>query len=222
LTQLPYAQLIQFDVRSRGGRGGRHPGIVEVPVQELVSNDEEPPAASLIREKLGRGQTGPVLEETERSFENTALSHVQVALQHAFALQRLGTLVNTRDRSLLNWQNEQHWAEMVEAHGTAVGGELRALDAQLGLLSQERATPNLLAAKTISSPEQYVQMADRLLHSIEHAQQVALKLFAQGDSMESTQHAGELLESLHTALPIADAQAVSDFTARLQADRPRH
>ena len=222
LAKLHYAQFIQFDIRSTAGQRRDYGGIVGTPAQELVSNDEDPPAASLIRERLGRGQTETALKETEKSFETTALSHVQVALQHAYALQRLGTLVNVHDRSLLSWQTKQQWAEMAETHGVAVRRELQALDAELNMLSQKPAVPRHSADNTISTPEQYVHMASELLHSTEQAQQLALKLFAQGDYTGSSQQAGQLLETLRTALPIADAQAMSDFTARVQAEPPRH
>lgn len=57
-------------------------------------------------------------------FAQTALGHVQIALQHAYALDCLGSAFTTVELQSINLASKQQWAMMVGMHASALQNEL--------------------------------------------------------------------------------------------------
>ena len=80
---------------------------------------------------LARGLKGAALENAEQEFRASALAHAQTALQHAYALDRLGAILRRNGEASLNPEARIKWALMVERHSTAAVTALQILRLQL-------------------------------------------------------------------------------------------
>jgi len=100
--------------------------------QELAGTNGDAPAAGLVRDALlARGLKGAALQNAEQEFASSALSHAQTALQHAYALDRLGTILQRAGESSLSPDARVKWTQMVERHSSATLTELQVLRLQL-------------------------------------------------------------------------------------------
>jgi DNA-directed RNA polymerase specialized sigma24 family protein len=100
------------------------------------SAQTRPLVDSKIREHFQeRGLSGQELSSAISSFSRDALLHTQHALQHAYALDRLGNAISASEFRSISLLTQQQWTDMTNGHASALDSELVALHGQLTSIS---------------------------------------------------------------------------------------
>ena len=83
----------------------------------------------------GQGLSGEPLESAVVAFSHDALEHAQSALQHAYALDRLGRALSATELRSVSLASQQQWTEMLNQHASDLQQQFLALRGQLAKLS---------------------------------------------------------------------------------------
>jgi DNA-directed RNA polymerase specialized sigma24 family protein len=189
--------------------------------QELVGTNSDAPAAGLVRDALlARGLKGEALQIAEQEFAASALSHAQTALQHAYALDRLGTVLRRAGESSLNPDARLKWTQMVERHSTAALTELQVLRLQLDSISAGVAGIPAVDAPGITDATAFARSTSELREKTQSVNEEVVRLFAGSAADVSAAEAREAIARLRTTLPVAEADRMHSFASRLTSRNP--
>ena len=179
--------------------------------QELAGTSGDAPAAGLVRDALlARGLKGAALQNAEQEFAASALSHAQTALQHAYALDRLGTILRRAGESSLNPDARVKWTQMVERHSAAALTELQVLRLQLDSVSPGIAGIPPVDAPGITDATAFAHATSELRAKAQLVNEEVVKLFAGSAADLSPEQASESIARLRTALPVAEASRMTN------------
>jgi DNA-directed RNA polymerase specialized sigma24 family protein len=215
VAALPNANRVDFQVYSardaaseaRRGKAVR---------QELVTSTNDAPAAGLVRDALlARGLKGEALQSAEQEFRASALAHAQTALQHAYALDRLGIILRRNGQSSLLPDARDKWAEMVERHSTAAAAELQVLRLQLDSISAGIAAIPSVNPHSIADANGFTRSSSELRAKAQSVNEEVVKLFAGSAADVPPTQVHESIVRLRDALPLAEANRMRSFAARL-------
>ncbi len=215
IAGLPNANRVDFQIYSdRDAASAAQRG--KVLPQELVGATTDAPAAAFVRDALlARGLKGEALQSAEQEFRTSALAHAQTALQHAYALDRLGTILRRNGESSLNSDARVKWAQMVERHSTAAVTELEVLRLQLDSVSARIVEVPSVDANGIADATGFARTSWDLRAKAQSVNEEVVKLFAGSTADLSTVQARESIDRLRAALPLAEADRMRSFAARL-------
>jgi hypothetical protein len=215
VAALPNANRVDFQIYSAAQaassvrRGNVHR-------QELSGSNSDAPAAELVRDALlARGLKGAALQNAEQEFADSALSHAQTALQHAYALDRLGSILSRTPESSLNSDARVKWTKMVERHSTATLTELQALRLQLDSVSAGTAEFPSADAPSIADPTAFAHATSELRAKAQSVNEEIVKLFAGSAADMSPAQARESITRVQNALPVSEASRMHAFASRL-------
>jgi hypothetical protein len=181
-----------------------------------VGTGSDVPAAELVRDALqARGLQGAALHSAEQAFAASALCHAQTALQHAYALDRLGTILQRTGQSPLNPDARIKWTQMVEQHSTAALAEFQLLRLQLDSVSAGVAGIPAVDAAGISDARAFAHATSQLRARAQSVNEEVVKLFAGSQADLPAARAQETIARLRTALPVAEANRMHAFAGRL-------
>jgi len=215
IAALPNANKIDFQTYSaRDAASGAHHSK-GVP-QELVGSTTDAPAAGLVRDALlARGLKGAALQNAEREFRASALAHAQTALQHAYALDRLGIILRRSAQLSLLPDARVKWAQMVERHSTAAVSELQVLRLQLDSISVGITAIPSVGSHTIDDATAFARTSSDLRAKAQSVNEEVVKMFAGDVADLPTEQVRESIVRLRSALPLIEADRMRSFAARL-------
>lgn len=156
------------------------------------------------------------LDSAVRQYSHDALQHAQHALQHAYALKRLGSALSTLELKSVSFSSQQKWTEMVSTHATDLASELRALHGQLAEIDpSDKQEPDPGGQSIpIENPQQFDQAATQLLHQAQDLNSDVGRLFTSNPS--ATEQPDALLVTTINAIPLRQAEEMTHFAAELK------
>jgi len=184
--------------------------------QEIVGDDNDAPASGPVRNALlARGLKDAALRNAEQEFSASALSHAQVALQHAYALDRLGAILQRGGQSSLGIDARLKWSQMVERHSAIALGEFGALHLQLDSIAAGIAIAPSVVPNTITDANTFVHAASELRKKAQLVNEQVVELFAGSAANVPAAQVSESIIHLQTILPVAEANRMRSFASRL-------
>ena len=215
ITGLPDAGRVDFKIQSFAEAASSvHRGTEAR--QELVGNGSDAPAAGLVRNALvARGLQEAALKDAEQRFAASALSHAQLALQHAYALDRLGGILGRAGAASLDSDSREQWAQMVDRHSAAAKDALQALRLQLDSVSAGTAAIPVVDAIRIGDPAAFVRAASDLRARTQSVNENVVELFAGSAVNVSPAEANAAMNRLRANLPTFEAGQINSFAGRL-------
>ncbi len=196
----------------------RHPR--ESHQQELEAISGEAPAAQLVRAALlARGLKGAALQSEEQQFATSVLAHAQIALQHAYALDRLGVILRRDGARQLKPQARLEWSQMVARHAAAAATELEGLGRQLDTMfpdvTETPAAEQKAIAIGIDDPLGFWRAASALRVEAQSVNEQVVDLFAGSKAELSIAQVRSAVGRLRDGLPIAQTGQMQAFANRL-------
>jgi hypothetical protein len=216
VATLPNANRVDFQIysASQAASAVKRSKMLR---QELVGTDNDAPAAGLMRDALlERGLKGEALQNAEQEFAASALSHAQAALQHAYALDRLGTILRRASESSLTADARVKWAQMVERHSAAALMELQVLRLELDSISAGIVETHSDDPHGITDPTAFAHATAGLRAKAQAVNEETVKLFAGSAADLSAAQAPESIARLRAILPVAEASRMHSFASLLK------
>jgi DNA-directed RNA polymerase specialized sigma24 family protein len=219
LRELADASLLDVRIAAAGhvqarARGSIRPGHIEAYEvgQTRFAGDE--PVRRFFEDS---GLTGDALNQAVDKYSLDALAHAQRALQHAYALNRLGSAVSGDELRSIDEPSQRRWTEMVDAHARGVRGELRALRDQLAG-PWPHASEELKAQESaieIANSSQYAQAAQRLLEQVSALNQHMGELFTANGRPDGAVNQEGLIRTIMGTGALNESSAITEFATRL-------
>ena len=215
VATLPDASHVDFQIYS-AAEAASSVRRGKAVAQQLVGTNSDAPAAGLVRNALlARGLKGAALQNAEQEFAASALSHGQTALQHAYALDRLGTILRHSGQSSLNADARLKWTQMAERHAAAALTELEVLRLQLDSVSTGIAAIPSVAAPAIADAAAFARASADLRLKAQTVNEQVVELFAGSAADLAAGQAPESVAHLRSTLPVAEAGQMRSFAVRL-------
>lgn len=184
--------------------------------QEIITAGGETPAAPLVRAVCAEtGLTGEALVNAEIEFSEAALAHGQSALQHAYALDRLGRILVTSGASSLTPEARLQWIQMVEEHSSKARTELQALRSRLNSLSIVVPAGSASVNEPITDPAEFARRAAKLRGEAEAVNRQVIDLFAGRAANTAPDQVQAAVGRLLGELPIGEAGRLDSAASRL-------
>jgi DNA-directed RNA polymerase specialized sigma24 family protein len=221
LKSLPDRQFL--DIRLTSQRDLQvSPSTLRSPVQPItnvlsVAQAEAPADALLQRYFTSKGLTGDRARSAAAQFSQDALGYSQRALQHAYALDRLGTAFTADELQSAGPVSERQWAEMATRHAAALENELRELHEQLTQIepSGSQSLPVGVGTIQVDTPANFARAASDLLRQTQNLNRSIGIAFTAGSPAERTERADSLIANAIRSIPMQDTASMAAFSARL-------
>ncbi len=221
LEALPDRQFL--DIRLASQHDLRVPTSVPQSATQPITNilsvgqTEAPADAVLQRYFAGRGWTGERVNAAAAQFSQDALGHSQRALQHAYALNRLGAAFTAEELGSVGEASGEQWAEMATRHATALENELRELREQLAQVEPAIGQSSIAGsdAVQIDTPANFARAASELLRQTQNLNRSIGSAFTAGSAGKYAQDPDSLILSVMRSIPMQDATRVAAFATKL-------
>jgi hypothetical protein len=223
LRALPNHQLLSLklfsphELRMHASHAPQNPATR---VYEI--NQSKSAADALLRKHFqDQGLAGEKLDSAVVTFSHDALDHAQRALQHAFALDRLGQALSASELRSVSVASQQQWTEMLHQHASELEQQLVALRGQLdGVTASAAALPNADAGSVpIENPQQFSRAASRLLQSVQELNHRVSSLFASGTEGEEQTVRDDTIGSVLRGIPLLQSREIEAFAMELSSSR---
>ena len=149
-------------------------------------------------------------------FEGEGLNHAQAALQHAYALDRLGNEFTPAELYGVKATSRRQWAEMVEGHAMALEKELRALAGEMSLVGIPRPPEASAAPDGIASPAEFARASRALLNKTQRLNRRVDAALASNMDAAPKSSARAVLESAADSIPLAEAASMERLADHLK------
>jgi DNA-directed RNA polymerase specialized sigma24 family protein len=165
-----------------------------------------------------KGLSGEALDSAVVTFSHDALEHAQVALQHAYALDRLGRALSATELGAVSLSSQQQWTEMLHQHASALQEQLLAIRAQLGQLSTSAGMPETTGGTVpIENPVQFSQAAGQLLQQVQELDRRVSNVFASSASGEGQASQDDLVAGIIKVIPLQPFTEIKSFAMKLSS-----
>jgi hypothetical protein len=164
-----------------------------------------------------RGLSGERLDTGVAQFSRDALQHAQRALQHAYALDRLGGSLSTEELRSINLTVQMEWTEMANSHAADLENELRSLQGQLAEISpagEESGFANPEKMR-IDDPEHFARAAGVLLQQVRDLNRQVGNFFTASGKAATPEQLDASLKTIMDTIPLRHAEGLASFTVRL-------
>jgi len=163
------------------------------------------------------GLSGDRLDAAVAQFSRDALQHAQRALQHAYALERLGSSVSAEELRTLRLPIQEEWTGMVDSHATGLEAELGSLHAQLAAIWSTGDEPAAMNREGmyIDDPGQFARVAAALLRQVRDLNRHTGELFASSGKTVNEASLDASIRTIMDTIPLEQAEDVVAFTTRL-------
>ena len=221
LATLPDRDLIENTLASPDSLQEKAPAPragAPLNMQLYEGSTGEPPAYDVLRSQLrSSGLTGPPLEEAVRQRSNEILKDSQKALQNAYALERLGSILVTAGVPATDTVTREQWAEMVRVHSASLQAQIEQMRSQLGTVvhSELSSNPPTADSAVINSPVQFASASREVRISIQTVNLQIGSLFANGPSEGRAIEANALIRTTRNALPFSQVSELIRFSQKL-------
>jgi DNA-directed RNA polymerase specialized sigma24 family protein len=219
LSGLAGHELLDLRIVSSGGlkfAPGNPRGSVPVEAYEVTqpgfAADER-----IRRYFSAEGMSGSRLDAAVGQFSRDALQHAQRALQHAYALDRLGSSVSAEELRAMRLPAQKEWTGMVDSHATGLEAELRSLHAQLAEIwsTGDEPMPISREAVSIDDPVQFARVAAVLLRQVRELNRHTGEFFASSGKTMSETNLDASIQTIMDTIPLEQVEDVVAFTTRL-------
>jgi DNA-directed RNA polymerase specialized sigma24 family protein len=163
------------------------------------------------------GLSGDRLDAAVAQFSRDALQHAQRALQHAYALDRLGSSASAEELRTMRLPAQKEWTGMVDSHATGLEAELRSLHTQLAEIWSTGDEPAAMnrEAMSIDDPVQFARVAAVLLRQVRDLNRHTGELFASSGKTVDEANLNASIRTIIDTIPLEQAEDVVAFTTRL-------
>ncbi|MBT9333023.1 RNA polymerase sigma factor [Paracidobacterium acidisoli] len=201
--------------------GFKRPRVIGSTISTYDVGQTKAPADAALRGFFqAQGMSGTALDAAVVGFSRDALGHSQRALQHASALNRLGSTFPIFELGYVSLPSQQQWTELVAKHTMALEVELRALHDQLAPLTPLRDQQPSIGQTNpaIENPAQFARQANQLLGKTQDLNRTVGSIFASGQEPEE-QPPGldSLVAATSKAIPLQEAVELTSFAVQLNA-----
>lgn len=181
-----------------------------------VAQTEAPADVLLQRYFAGKGWTDERVKSAVAQFSQDAIGHSQRALQHAYALDRLGAAFTADELQSAGTVSERQWAEMITRHAAALENELRQLREQLAQVepASSQSSTAVRGSIQIDSPANFARVAGELLRQTQSLNQNIGRAFTAGSAGREAQNADLILDAMRS-IPVQDAARMAAFATHL-------
>jgi DNA-directed RNA polymerase specialized sigma24 family protein len=168
-----------------------------------------------------RGVSEEGLDAAVAEFSKDALQHAQRALQHAYALDRLGSPLSAGELRSVSLSSQQEWTAMVANHAKELEKELRSLRTEVLEISSVGDEPVIGNSDklTVDDPEHFAKAAALLLRQVRDLNQQAGAFFASSGKPVRPENLDASLKSIADTIPLKQAEEVAGFAARLSSSK---
>jgi phage terminase Nu1 subunit (DNA packaging protein) len=221
LRALPNHELLElklFSPQELRMHASQTPQTLATRIYEI--NQGKSAADTTLRSHFqAQGLSGEQLDSAVVTFSHDALEHAQLALQHAYALDRLGRALSATELGSVTVSSQQEWTEMLHQHASALQEQLVAIRAQLSQLSPSGASMPETAggAGAIENPLQFSQAAGQLLQQVQELDRHVSNVFASGASGEALASQDDLVASIIRVVPLQRSTEIKSFAMKLSA-----
>jgi hypothetical protein len=178
----------------------------------------EAPADTILRAYFGaKGWPNDRVNSSVAQFSQAALEHARQALQHAYALDRLGRAFSAEELRAISPASRRQWAEMLARHAAALESELHQLHDQLVPITppaREFAGVDSVRAP-IDTLASFASTAGELLQQIQTLNRNIGNCFASGSAGKAKQTPDSLVAEAANSIPLRKAAEVSRLASRL-------
>jgi hypothetical protein len=164
-----------------------------------------------------KGLSGEPLSAAAVTFSRDVLEHAQLALQHAYALDRLGRALSATELGSVAVSSQQQWTEMLHQHASALQEQLLAIRAQLSQLSAATTPDTTGTAGPIEDPLQFSHAAGQLLQQVQELDRHVSSAFASGTSAEGQASQDELIAGIIKVIPLQASTEIKTFAMELSS-----
>jgi hypothetical protein len=221
LQALPNHELLDlklFSPRELRMRASRMPQTSTTRLYEI--NQEKSAADTTLRSHFqAKGLSGEQLDSAVVTFSHDVLEHAQLALQHAYALDRLGRALSATELGTVTRASQQQWTEMLHQHAFGLQEQLLAIRAQLSQLSTSAAEipENPGGSVPIENPVQFSQAAGQLLQRVQELNQQVSNVFASGSAGEAQASQNDLVAGIIKVVPLHLSTEIKSFAMELSS-----
>jgi hypothetical protein len=223
LQALPGRRFLDFRLKSLRelsirAKNGRRTASGETSVYDL--QQAEPVADAMLHSHFqAQGLSGERLNSAMTQYSQEVLQHGQRALQHAYALKRLGGVLSTPVPVSIDTVSQQQWTAMVLEHAQDLEAELHALQMELNEIktSQEGSAHNNSQVLPIEDPTGFDQLASRLLRQTQDLNSDLGRLFTSNTSEVQHYSPDSLFATALNDIPLQQAKQIARFAARLNS-----
>ena len=223
LRALPNHRLLDLKLFSSHELRMHPSHAPQSPATRVYEIDQSRSAAdALLRKHFeAKGLSGEQLDSAVVTFSHNALEHGQRALQHAYALDRLGRALSASELQSVSLTSQQQWTEMVHQHASDLEQQLVSLHDQLGQLSTSAMTPlNADAGSVpIANPLQFSNASSRLLQQVQELNRRVSNVFAPGTSSEDHISQDDSVDAVLKVIPMQQARGINLFAVELSSSR---
>jgi DNA-directed RNA polymerase specialized sigma24 family protein len=182
----------------------------------------QPLTQAAVRKYLQRnGLSGAPLDAAASQFSRDALRHSELALQHAYALSRLGNALSASELQSINLNSQEHWTDMVHQHAIDLEHELHELQVQISeIATPEQQTPPLSARYVqIESPTEFRLASEEILSQEQDLNRKIGSLFTSNQSETNRAFQDAPLTTTLKSIPIREVEEIVRFAGRLDSSR---
>ena len=221
LQMLSDHQLLDLTLTSPRDVQVRAPDLHAAPAENTsvydVNQAKSLADAPLRKYLQGKGLIDERLDSAAGQFSNDALQHAQRALQHAYALDRLGNVLSVADLRSISISSRHQWTEMVHKHASDLEEQLRALRGQMAAIlpvgeELPKASDGFLR---IEDPVEFERAANELLHHTQELNRYIGSVFTSNPSGERQSGQDSLLIKTMNAIPLRQAEELAYFALQL-------
>jgi hypothetical protein len=179
----------------------------------------EAPAYTLLRKYFAsKGWTDERVNMAVAQFSQDALGHSQRALQHAYALDRLGSAFTAEELEAAGQSSDRQWAEMAARHASDLEEELQELHRQLTQVepaSAQSLTAGSGSFQIIDTPANFARAAGELLRQTQILNRSIGRAFTSGSAGKEAQNADFLVADVLHSIPTQSTAEIARFATRL-------
>jgi hypothetical protein len=182
-----------------------------------VAPIEQPADSALRRYFQAKGISGQQIDAAIAQFSRDALDHAQRALQHAYALDRLGTSFSAEELRTMGPLAQEQWSAMVARHSSALKTELDKLHEQIApLVPAGSAAPWNPKVSEISAPAEFATSARGLLRKVQKLNREVGSTFSSGPIDTARRNANSSIETTLGSIPLSGAEQLAEFGSRME------
>ncbi|MDR3742155.1 MAG: hypothetical protein P4L40_24310 [Terracidiphilus sp.] len=221
LESLPDHQFLDFRLPPQANRHDAGASHAPTAARNMTTYDFArtgiPADLILNRYFTQKGWSNDQVRAAMAQFSHDALGHAQRALQHAYALERLGESFTPIELQAAPMDSQRMWAIMAAKHAAALDTELEALSAQLAALGEPaaRLPVNHDGQTSIHRPEEFTRAANILLSQVQTLNTSIGSTFTSTVSAGKTDDCEKLLGDTLQSIPLSSARQMRAFTSEL-------
>jgi hypothetical protein len=182
-----------------------------------VSQGAAPADALLQRQFTAQGLSGERLNDAVAQFSHEALAHAQASLQHAYALNRLGSSFTQSDLQSLSPPARRMWTDMAARHASILESELRMLGEQLAQIEPSPSPgPEDTAVLPVRNASDFARASTDLLEQTQKLNGAMGNAFVAGAAGKAPGEPEALVSSAARTVPLRAARELAAFAFRLE------